>query len=164
MLLNFFPISIYQHFIMKSNARIIVIFVCCFANTGQYLQRHITRQITSIYLKEWSAMEFQLWQFQEAKWFMKVEFSMSQQEKANMSLVHHSLHMSTNESDSGNRLIKLINLWNALYNMRITSSWEKKFWDSMVIFFSNQNMPRWEERKRRTQILLLFILQKNIVD
>lgn len=138
--------------------------MCCFVNTGQYLQKHITRQITSIYLKEWSAMAFQLQQFQEAKWFMKAEFSMSQQEKANMSPVHHSLHMSTNESGSGNRLIKLINLWNALYNMRITSSWEEKFGYSMVIFCTNQNMPRWEERKRRTQFLLLFILQKNTID
>lgn len=143
--------------------------MCCilcavFVNTGQYLQRHITRQITSIYLKEWSAMEFQLWQFQEGKWFMKVEFSMSQQEKANMSPVHHSLHMYTNESGSGNRLIKIINLCNALYNMRITSSWEEKFGDSIVIFLTNQNMPRWEEKKQRpTQILLLFILQKNIM-
>jgi len=109
-------------------------------------------------------MEYQLQQFQEAKWFMKAEFSMSQQEKANMSPVHHSLHMSTNASGSGSRLIKLINLYNALYNMRITSSWEQRFGDSVVISLTNQNRPRWEETKLRTQFLLLFVLQKSIID
>lgn len=89
---------------------------------------------------------------------------MSQQEKANMSSVHHSLHMSTNESGSGSRLIKIINLCNALYNMRITSSWEERFGDSVVISLTNQNLQRWEEMKLRTQFLLLFILQKNIID
>lgn len=99
---------------MKYNVKIVVIsFFFFFVNTGQYLQRLITRPMTSIYLKEWSAMESVLQQFQEAKWFMKVELSKSQQEKANTSPVHHSLHMSTNESGSGRRLIKLINLCNA---------------------------------------------------
>lgn len=73
---------------------------------------------------------------------MKVELSVSQQEMENMSSVHHSLHMSTNESGSGIRLIKLINLYNALYSMRITSSWEEKFGDSIVISLTNKNLPR----------------------
>lgn len=80
-----------------------------------------------------------------------------------MSPVHHSLHMSTNESGSGSRLIKLINLYNVLYNMRITSSWEERFGESMVISLTNQNLPRWEEMKLRTQFLLFFVLQKNII-
>lgn len=109
-------------------------------------------------------MESLLQQFQEAKWFIMMEFSMSQQDKANTSLVHHFLHMSMNESSSGRRLIKIINLCNAFQNMRITSSWEQRFGDSMTISLTNQNPSRWEEIKLRNQFLLFFILQRNIID
>lgn len=115
-------------------------------------------------LKGWSVMESLLQQFQEAKWFIMMEFSMSQQDKANTSLVHRSLHMSTNESSSGRRLIKIINLCNAFQSMRITSSWEHRFGDSMAISLTNQNPLRWEEIKLRNQFLLFFILQRNIID
>lgn len=89
---------------------------------------------------------------------------MSQQEKANMSPVHHFLHMSTNESGSGSRLIKLINLCNAFYNMRITSSWEERFGDLMVISLTNKKSAKVGGNETKDSIFILFILQQNIVD
>uniref|UniRef100_A0A8C6J1Q7 Uncharacterized protein n=1 Tax=Melopsittacus undulatus TaxID=13146 RepID=A0A8C6J1Q7_MELUD len=40
----------------------------------------------------------------------------------------------------------------------------REVWGFNSNFLANQNLPRWEKMKLRTQFLLLFILQKNVID
>lgn len=75
------------------------------SNAGLFQQRHITRPMILIYLKEWSATESLLWPFCGAKWLFKVESFISKQERGDTFLVTLSQNMFTSEFGNGIRYV-----------------------------------------------------------
>ena len=73
--------------------------------SGPFRQKLIIRLSTSTSSRAWFAMGCPWWLFQEAKWYTKLEFSVSLQEMGSLFLVNRLLNIFTNGSSNETRWV-----------------------------------------------------------